>query len=370
MRSLSDDIAYYVWTTCADRRVCVQCRAMEGLHALPLSRRPILPRLAACKNPRGCRCQWVGVFMTEGAIQTEDARTAKVTVRHQLGGAADIAAFLKGSGGTATFDAVQAYLSSPSHEAEFRLAGLDKEQPLLRGAGCSSAVLAAILLFVWFLLPLAAAEPVRVFITDSASWSIILHPGISGGGARPQTAEIIKTFNQRCPQVIITNAPARADYVVVLDHEGGKHFYRRDNKVAVFRKDGDVVMSHSTRSLGNSVSDACEAVLADAHRWRPSADENAQPAAPQVSPPPAEPAKPAEWEPFGEIKKAKKAEQTPPASKPAGPPAKEIRLGMDFSQVEAVLGPPETRADLGTKVLYKYKDMTVEFRDGKVADVR
>ena len=25
---------------------------------------------------------------------------------------------------------------------------------------------------------------------------------------------------------------------------------------------------------------------------------------------------------------------------------------------------------LGPKVLYKYKDMTVEFRDGKVADVR
>jgi hypothetical protein len=316
--------------------------------------------------------------MTEGAIQTEDARTAKVTVRHQLGGAADIAAFLKRSGGTATFDAVQAYLSSPSHEAEFRLAGLDKEQPLLRGAGCSSAVLAAILFFVWFLLPITAAEPVRVFITDSQSWEIMgsssgsrsYSSGSFGGGARPQTAEIIKTFNQRCPQLVVTNMPSRADYVVLLDHEGGKHFYRRDNKVAVFRKDGDVVVSHSTRSLGNSVSDACEAVLADAHRWRPS-DNEAPPAAPRESttPRPTPPAKPAEWEPFGDIKKMK-AEEAAAAAKAAEPQRKEIRLGMDFAHVEAVLGPPETRADLGPKVLYKYKDMTVEFRDGKVADVR
>lgn len=47
-----------------------------------------------------------------------------------------------------------------------------------------------------------------------------------------------------------------------------------------------------------------------------------------------------------------------------------IGLGMTMGEVEEVLGPPETRADLGDKVLYKYKDMTVEFRKGKVADVR
>ena len=49
---------------------------------------------------------------------------------------------------------------------------------------------------------------------------------------------------------------------------------------------------------------------------------------------------------------------------------KEVKLGMSFAEVEAALGPPETRADLGAKVLYKYKDMTVEFHDGKVTDVK
>jgi hypothetical protein len=45
-----------------------------------------------------------------------------------------------------------------------------------------------------------------------------------------------------------------------------------------------------------------------------------------------------------------------------------------LSQVveQAIRGPRvnvETRVDLGEKVLYKYKNMTVEFHNGKVADV-
>jgi hypothetical protein len=49
---------------------------------------------------------------------------------------------------------------------------------------------------------------------------------------------------------------------------------------------------------------------------------------------------------------------------------KEVKLGMSFAEVEAALGPPQTRADLGDKVLYKYKDLTVEFHNGKVTDVK
>ncbi len=51
-------------------------------------------------------------------------------------------------------------------------------------------------------------------------------------------------------------------------------------------------------------------------------------------------------------------------------PTRRIGLGMSMAEVEEALGPPQTRADLSDKVLYKYKDMTVEFRNGKVADVR
>jgi len=129
-------------------------------------------------------------------------------------------------------------------------------------------------------LQLSAAEPraeqesakyraARVFVTDSQSWEVGAGAGGSSdgfgaagsGGARPQTAEIIKTFGERCNQVVMNNKKDAADYIVVLDHEGGKSFVLRKNKVAVFdRRSGDLVVSHSTRSLGNSVQDACEAV--------------------------------------------------------------------------------------------------------------
>lgn len=111
----------------------------------------------------------------------------------------------------------------------------------------------------------------RVFITDSQSWQITgnsggtsdVHGSHMSGGARPQTAEIIKTFGQRCPQVVVNNKQDKADYTVVLDHEGGKSILAHDNKVAVFNSDGDAILSHSTRSLGNSVKDACQAIAKD-----------------------------------------------------------------------------------------------------------
>src|SRR6266481_10158168 len=102
--------------------------------------------------------------------------------------------------------------------------------------------------------PPATQDKARVFITDSQSWEMRGRAGgTSGGfggethgGARPQTAEIIKTFGERCPQVVVTMKQEKANYVVVLEHEGGKSWIRKDNKVAVFNQDGDSIVSHST----------------------------------------------------------------------------------------------------------------------------
>jgi hypothetical protein len=116
------------------------------------------------------------------------------------------------------------------------------------------------------------ADKARVFITDSQSWEVQGSSGGSGGtfagqvhgGARPQTAEIVKTFGQRCPDVVTNNKQDKADYIVVLDHEGGKGFLRHRNKVAVFNRiSGDSIVSHSTLSLGGSVQEACEAIRKD-----------------------------------------------------------------------------------------------------------
>ncbi len=129
--------------------------------------------------------------------------------------------------------------------------------------------------FAVFLLSALAARAqdgkVRIYIIDSQSWQVSGAAGASidggggsiSGGARPQTTEIMKTFAERCPICTITLNRDRADYVVRLDHEGGKSLFLKDNKVAVFNQDGDMIYSGSTRSLGNAVKDACAALERD-----------------------------------------------------------------------------------------------------------
>lgn len=76
----------------------------------------------------------------------------------------------------------------------------------------------------------------------------------------PQTIELIKTFSQRCAQIVVTDDRSRADYIVRFDRESFKNLIRKRDKMAVFRRDGDVVFSESVRSVGNAVQDACRAI--------------------------------------------------------------------------------------------------------------
>ncbi len=116
-----------------------------------------------------------------------------------------------------------------------------------------------------------SGDKVRIFVSESSSWQVGGGIGVSSGnggggvsgGARPQTVEIMKTFNQRCPDCTVTLSKENADYIVLLEHEGGKELVLRDNKVAVFKKSGDLIYSGSTRTLGNAVKDACAAITRD-----------------------------------------------------------------------------------------------------------
>ncbi len=158
---------------------------------------------------------------------------------------------------------------------EFQLS--DNDLLNLKKSGVSSKVVAVMLESVPAAAPVVAQEPsdgkVRVFVTDSQSWETRGSSAAGGnsngwgasssfsGGARPQTAEIIKTLNQRCPELTVTNNLGKADFVIVLDHEGGKGLLRHRNKVAVFSRNGDDIFSDSTRELGNAVKDACAAMM-------------------------------------------------------------------------------------------------------------
>lgn len=153
--------------------------------------------------------------------------------------------------------------------------------------------------------PPAKTEPPRVFITDSTSWethgfvggSRSGFAGASSGGARPQTAEIIKTFGQRCPSVIINNRVQVSDYVVELDHEGGKGLLNHKDKVAVFvQTSGDSIFSNSTLSVGGSVQGACNAILKhwNEHSVQLKAAPAPVPMSSPTTPPPAQVSAPQE----------------------------------------------------------------------------
>jgi pyruvate/2-oxoglutarate dehydrogenase complex dihydrolipoamide acyltransferase (E2) component len=62
------------------------------------------------------------------------------------------------------------------------------------------------------------------------------------------------------------------------------------------------------------------------------------------------------------------AAQAAPAAAPQAEP-QSIEKGMTPDQVEAVLGKPERKVNLGVKQLYVYKDMKVTFLNGQVSDV-
>jgi hypothetical protein len=67
------------------------------------------------------------------------------------------------------------------------------------------------------------------------------------------------------------------------------------------------------------------------------------------------------------ISQAQQESGAPPPTPAAAPPT--IALGQSINDVTAILGPPVTVVDLGSKKIYKYKDLKVSFKDGKVSNV-
>ncbi len=100
----------------------------------------------------------------------------------------------------------------------------------------------------------SAQTPVRVFVEESNPWAVQT-------GDRPQTAEVIKTFRERCPNVMMTTKEDQANFVIKFDREAGKSNFLRRNKIVVSKQNGDVIFADSTRSVGNAVKDACTAIF-------------------------------------------------------------------------------------------------------------
>ncbi|BDU77888.1 hypothetical protein [Mesoterricola sediminis] len=72
------------------------------------------------------------------------------------------------------------------------------------------------------------------------------------------------------------------------------------------------------------------------------------------------------------VKDANSSEQEIIQESASAPRSNTITLGMTPAEVEAVLGKPQTRVELGTKLIYTYpdKDLKVTFLKGRVSDVQ
>ena len=109
---------------------------------------------------------------------------------------------------------------------------------------------------------------IRVYVAESQAQAFDASGGSATGGTNDQTVEIQKNLQEKkeCRDLRVTNRAKRAHFVITMDRsEGGlsKRLWgagSKDNKIAVFDGWGDLIFSHSTRSVGNAVKDACKAI--------------------------------------------------------------------------------------------------------------
>lgn len=121
-------------------------------------------------------------------------------------------------------------------------------------------------------------DSIRVYVTDSDSWAA--RGGWTGqNNAAPAPAEtpkqaadaaaqvnkLITAVNEHCPQVLITSDITRAGFAVTMDREGKNRMSER-NKIVVFNRGGDDIYSADTRGLGESLDEACKAIVSSANK--------------------------------------------------------------------------------------------------------
>lgn len=119
-------------------------------------------------------------------------------------------------------------------------------------------------------ISLSAQDPVkpRVYIIDSEVWKSPCKYGNMEnnddsriiGDMTQNTIDYIDTIHEKCNGVSITYKKEKADYVLLLEASGG---LIGNNRFLLFNKDGDLIKSLRTKSLGSSVKAFCETIQSD-----------------------------------------------------------------------------------------------------------
>jgi hypothetical protein len=161
--------------------------------------------------------------------------------------------------------------------------------------------------------------------------------------------------------------------VVVLASKGGRECPKGD-LVSVNLQDLQDMQNHMRETIGQGMK---ELQAKQGKGGLPAAPAAAK-AAPvktayAANAPPPDPNAAAEIQQQSqEADQAEKEATGEAAPAPIPPPAVEpptISMGQTIGEVEAALGNPVRKADMGAKKIYFYKDMKITFKDGKVSSI-
>jgi hypothetical protein len=96
--------------------------------------------------------------------------------------------------------------------------------------------------------------------------------GYSQKGADPRTVEIQADLYKKCPTLLVTDDPSRADYILLFRREGGKRSemfafggltglaisaHSKVDGASVFNANGDMVFATRARTVENAIKEVC-----------------------------------------------------------------------------------------------------------------
>lgn len=96
--------------------------------------------------------------------------------------------------------------------------------------------------------------------------------GYSHNGADPRTVEVQADLYKKCPSIVVTNDPSRADYVLLFRREGGKRSsmfafggltglaisaHEKVDGASVFDTNGDMTFATRARTVETAIKEVC-----------------------------------------------------------------------------------------------------------------
>jgi len=166
-----------------------------------------------------------------------------------------------------------------------------------------------------------------------------------------------------------TAPDATAANLTVLASKGGKECPKGD-LVSVGLQDLQDMQNHMRETIGQGMQELKEKAGKGGLPAAPAGASATTPSAMASAAPPPDTNVQAELnEQQQQADQAEKeAGEAPAAIAPPAPPPAEISIGQTIDQVEAAMGQPKSKVNLGAKKIYVYDSMKITFKDGKVSD--